>query len=146
MVALGIGLALICGPLAGCKPLDQRTFNPAAGKPPKPYIPPAPPAHVTPPLVEIIAGTTPDTWQAAVTKATRAALARKPSVLFTVTAVVRAQGDALAQGAAMAHLVDTDAQAVAATIIAAGAPAAQVQMTAMPDPGVQHDVTRVYIR
>jgi len=145
-LALTTAAVMVLVGLPGCKLIDQRTFDDTASRPPKPYIPPRPPGHVTPPLVEVIAGTSPDTWRDPVMRAARVALARKPSVLFTVRAVVPEQGDAIAQRKAMSTLTDQDAQAVAAAIIAAGVPSSQVQMTAMPEAGVGSSRVRVYIR
>jgi len=144
--ALMLGALAVLAVVPGCKLIDQRTFDPSASRPPKPYIPPRPPAHVTPPLLEIMAGTAPETWRDPVMRAARVALARKPSVLFTVEAIVPAEGDAVAQRKAMGALTTGDAQSVAAAIMAAGVPASQVQMTAMPDSGVRSARVRVYIR
>ena len=115
--------------------VDQRTFDPRAGLPPQPHLPPAPPARPGPgPLITIAAGTPEDQWRAPLKQAVRAALARKPNVLFELRQVVPAAGsvEATAQGGeAAAHaLLGPLAQA----IVDDGAAIAQVQLGAASEP------------
>lgn len=154
-VALAVGLL---GGMAGCKLVDQKTFNPQAGLEPKPYIPPPPPGPPpVPPLIELVAGTPQAEWQAPVEQIAHRALARKQEVLFVVSCLVPpqagqapvAQDDPAAQEAeqsALLALVQHDGHAVMQALIDAGVPQTQVEMSAMPDSAVTKPTVRVYVR
>ncbi|MDG6095092.1 hypothetical protein LOC54_08205 [Acetobacter sp. AN02] len=130
-----------------CDLVDQRTFNPKASRPPVPYIPPAKPGRpATPPLIEVEAGTPQEEWENTLRTLTKRALARKPDVLFTVQITAPSGADATEDARTLSRITASDGQPVAATIISAGANPAQVEMAAMPVPGLAKPVIRVYIR
>ncbi|MFT9027361.1 hypothetical protein [Acetobacter indonesiensis] len=133
--------------LSGCKLVDQKTFNPQAGKPPKPYIPPPPPGPPpVPPLVELVSGTPPAEWSAPVEQMVRKALVRKPNILFVVKCLVPPSGNSDLDQLTLVQLVQGDGQAVTQAIIKAGAAPDQVEITAMPDSTVTKPVIRVYVQ
>lgn len=140
-------ILLVTPLLAGCQLIDQRTFNPQAGKPPRPYIPPAPPApKPKPPFLQIEGGTPEAEYGPAVDKAVKAALARKENVLFIVQLLVPLQNDPAAQAKAMTEATQSDLQPVAHRINTAGAQPIQIEMHAVADGSVTHPVIRVDVR
>ncbi|WP_252347448.1 hypothetical protein [Gluconobacter sp. P5H9_d] len=142
------GCILLATPLlAGCKLVDQRTFNPQAGKPPQPYIPPPPPApKAKPPFLQIEGGTPESEYGPVVDQAVKSALARKENVLFIVRLLVPLQSDPAAQAKAMTEATQTDLEPVAHRISTAGAQPIQIEMHALTDPSVQHPLIRVDVR
>ncbi|MCG4260070.1 hypothetical protein K6W36_05680 [Acetobacter senegalensis] len=142
MLLAGVALCL-----NGCKLVDQKTFNPHAGTPPKPYIPPPPPGPPpVPPLVELVGGTPSEEWAAPVDRMVHEALARKPNILFVVKCLVPASGKSELDQLTLVQLVQGDGQAVTKEIVKAGAAPEQVEITAMPDSTVTKPVIRVYVQ
>ena len=135
--------------LAGCKLVDQRTFNPQAGVPPvvpKP-APPAPQPDRTldglAPLVTIRPGQ--DTnYDQAVEQATTAVLARKHDAQFTVlTAVPPAAPDV--QASTVARYAP-EAARLASLIERRGVPAQRVRLEARPEANLSAPELRLYVR
>lgn len=132
-------LLLGAGLLSGCTLIDQRTFDPDAGK--RPDVPklPAPPAALPPeagpPPLLIIRLPTSGDLRGGIAKAVAAARQRKPSVVFDVVEIT---GDGGAD-------VGAEAAEVAQIIIAQGVPAARVHLAARPVPNGPHEV-RVFVR
>lgn len=151
-----LAMGLMAG-MAGCKLLDQKTFNPQAGVEPKPYIPPPPPGPPpVPPLIELVAGTPQAQWKGPVEQIAHKALARKKEVLFVISCLVPPQaapdssgsdqaGQAAEQSALLA-LVQHDGHDVMQALMDAGVPQTQVEMSAMPDSAVTKPTVRVYVR
>ncbi|WP_035442403.1 hypothetical protein [Asaia platycodi] len=143
----GIGLCLISGALAACTPPDQRLFNPDAGKPPKPYIPPAAPSKPPPaPFLQIVAGTPRDQWASAVERSTKLALSRRPTIIFIVSVLSPETSSPAAQVKALETLTEQDGKAVADQIVASGAPVNQVQIEAKTDPSSPKGRIRIDLR
>ncbi|MBS0961057.1 MULTISPECIES: hypothetical protein [Acetobacter] len=137
--------AVLC--LSGCKLIDQKTFNPQAGKPPVPYIPPQPPGPPpVPPLLQVVAGTPSEEWRVPVETMVKKALQSKANILFTVKCLVPSSGLPDHDRSALTDLVKTDGQAMVEALTEAGAPPGQVEITAMPDSSVTKPVVRVYVR
>lgn len=133
--------------LAGCEPIDQRTFDKTAGLPPTPPSPPTGPSRpAPPPFLQIVVGTPEAEWKPAVTKATQIALARKPNVLFTVTAIVPRQESPSQQTQAMEQVAAGDERAVAEAMVAAAAPGYQIELQARAEGDGQHALIRVDVR
>ena len=134
--------------LTGCKLVDQRTFNPDAGRPPTlpkaPVTLPQPDRTLggLPPLVTIRFGQ--DTaYDPAVIQATRAALHQKPDARFTIlTAVPPGAADAQAAAAATVGPV---AAHVAQLIERQGVPASRVVLEARPEAKLSAIELRVYV-
>lgn len=145
-----VGLArvmLACAILGGCKLIDQRTFDSAAGRPPVPHVEPARPGPAAaPPLALVRFQAAPDTWQPGLTDIVRLALSRKPLALFRAQTLVPATGTPDAQIRSLSEAGGTGGRAVAETIIAAGASSSQVEMSAMTDASVTTPEVRVYVR
>lgn len=140
---------LAAGSAAGCKLIDQRTFDAHANTKPVPHVAPGPVVAAvlpTPPLASVRFGAPPDSWQPGVADIVRLALARKPDALFRVQTVVPARGTPQAQAAALADAGRTGGRLVAETIVSAGASSAQVEMTAMSDASVTQPEVRVYVK
>ncbi|MQR99608.1 hypothetical protein GFJ39_10450 [Gluconobacter sp. AC10] len=146
--ALLMGGLLLAAPLlSGCKLLDQRTFNPNAGKPPHPYIPPAPPApppHA--PFLSVSEGTPESEYGPVVERAAKAALSRKPNVLFIVRAFAPPQPTPDAQAQALTDVTNHLAVIVASHLKQAGAQPIQIEMHAITDPSATKPSVRVDVR
>ncbi|MGI4746480.1 MAG: hypothetical protein ACRYGI_10990 [Janthinobacterium lividum] len=147
-VFVGLGrVMLACMVLGGCKLVDQRTFDSAAGRPPVPHVKPARPGPAAaPPLALVRFQAAPETWQPGLTDIVRLALSRKPLALFRVQTLVPATGTPDAQARSLAEAGGTGGRQVAETIIAAGASSGQVEMSAMTDASVTTPEVRVYVK
>lgn len=123
--------------LSGCTLVDQRTFNPDAGRPPvrpKPPAPPAPlaPAEPGPPPLLSIRLPAPADLQATIARSVAAARARKRDVVFDV---VEFTPGTSAGG---------EAAEIAEFIVAQGVPPARVHLSARPIPDIAREV-RVFV-
>lgn len=134
--------------LNACKLVDQRTFNPSAGRRPVPYVPPAPPPPPPPPRppIEIVQGTPGEQWSKPLTALVKDALKRKPDAMFLVTIVTPISEAPATQQEAMQKTIQENGQAVAQAIIKAGAKPEQIQMSAKADGSVQKNVVQVNIK
>ena len=133
--------------LAGCKLVDQRSFDRSAGRAPVPPVQKQV-AHAVvpiPPLLVVHAGQADEDWQPDLRQAVAEALARKPNVLFTVESVAPAAASPAAQAALMRTATTLDGVPVAQAIATDGAQPAQVEMTAMSDPAAHAPEVRVYV-
>ncbi len=134
--------ALLLPLLAGCKLIDQRTFNPNADKAPVVAVPPGPaPAR---PLVTIDFNTPDPAYAEALHQAVQQALARKPDVQFDVTTVVPATGSPADQVKAASGL-DAQARQVARTISGDGVDEDNVHLSARADPAVTNRQIQVFV-
>jgi len=124
--------------LASCKLVDQRTFDPAAGRMPVPRGKPPPVRRppAVPPLLVVRDPAGSDDWRPGLERAVRAALARKPNVLFTVQTTVPTAATPAAEAAALSAAGGTQGSLVANAIIADGARPAQVELSAAADPAL----------
>ena len=140
-----LSLLSCCVLLAGCKLVDQRTFDHDAGRKPVPHAPaavaagppPVPPLFVVRPATE---------WQGPLRAAVREALARKPNVLFTVDSVVPTDDVPARQAAAMQDTVLQLGRPVADAIAADGARPDQIELAASSDPRVHQPQVRIDVR
>ena len=139
-------LALLTGPLAGCKLIDQRTFDPDAGKPPPAAVLPAPPAAPPPgrsgpqPLV-VIPLAPPVDYDAPLHSAVAAALSRGRRE-FDVRTAVPNTGTPDAQGAAT-QSAGIVAARVARLIAAQGG---RATLSAEADAGLTGSAVLVFVR
>lgn len=146
LLSLLLGLPL----LAGCTLIDQRTFNPDAGKRPvstkaETPAPPVPGLSGPPPLLRIPLGPgAREDWAGPLRTAVTAARARKPDVVFDVVAVVPATGTPQEQAAAVED-AEEPAGRVARAIIAAGVVSGRVQLQARPAPDATGREVRVFV-
>ena len=141
-----VGL-LVCSVLSGCKLIDQKTFDPSAGRRPIAHVPPASPAPPPPlPLASVRYQADPATWQPGLADIVRMALARKPEALFQVETLVPATGTPQAQAAALSAAGHAGGEAVADTIVSAGASSGQVEMSARTDPSVKQPEVQVFVK
>lgn len=141
-----LGLAVLVF-LAGCKLVDQRTFDASVNHRPVAHAMPGPPGPPPiPPLAAVRFAEPPETWQPALTDIVRQALAAKPEALFQVQTLVPATGTPQAQAAALAEAGRGNGRLVAETIVAAGASSGQVEMTAMSDGSVTQPEVRVTVK
>ncbi|MBE7210598.1 MAG: hypothetical protein INR65_06225 [Gluconacetobacter diazotrophicus] len=132
--------------LGGCKLVDQRTFDPAAGRPPVPRYPPAPPPKPAPAPLALVRFNNGDDWRPAVTAIVRAALERKPDAVFRVLTVVPGGGTPEQQATLLAGAARTQGAAVADTVRAAGAEARQIELAGTADPGIRDVEVRLTAR
>ncbi|AOX20997.1 hypothetical protein [Kozakia baliensis] len=145
--AAGMGVLALSLGLSGCAPPGQRLFNPNAGRPPKPYIPPALPAKPAPaPFVQVVSGTPEADWRPAIIQVAKRALARKPNVLFIVSVLSPRVDSPAGQVEALTHLTQTDGRAIGDALIAAGAVPEQVQIEARTEQGIASPRTRIDVR
>ncbi|WP_428392472.1 hypothetical protein [Lichenicoccus sp.] len=136
---------LPCVLLAGCKLVDQRTFDHDAGRKPVPHAPaavasgppPVPPLFVVRPAAD---------WRGPLREAVREALARKPNVLFTVDSVVPTDVSPARQTAAMQTTVMQLGRPVADAIAADGARPDQIELAASSDRTVHQPQVRIDVR
>ena len=129
--------------LCGCTLVDQRTFNPNAGKPPVIPQPPGPPAQL--PLVTIDFGQPNPDYAESLRQAVDSALARKPDAEFEVATVVPATGTPADQVAA-AQTLTPDARQVARDIAADGVADERIQLTARALPSVGTRQVQVFVQ
>lgn len=124
----------------GCALVDQRTFNPDAGKPPAVAAAPSAPAAAPagPAALLTVRFDRPAAIEGPVRQAVALARARKPDVAFDVVSVVP---DADAAGAGGA-----EAARVARVITAQGVPTARVNLQVRLDPAVGARDVRVFVR
>lgn len=133
--------------LGACQLIDQRTFNPSAGRKPIPYVPPAPPAPPPPaPPIEIVQGTPPEQWAKPLTSLVKDALSRKSDAMFIVTILTPIPQSPEAQQEQLQKTIQQDGQDVAQAIVKAGARQEQIYMTAKADGSVQKNVVQVNIK
>ncbi len=136
-------LALVL--LPGCRLVDQRSFDAAAGRAPTPYAAPvvaAPPP--APPLLSIRYDTPAPDYAAALRVVVREALARKPDVLFEVVTLVPATGTP-AQQVGAAQAANGSGREVAQAIVGDGADVGQIEMAARADPAITAREVRIYV-
>ncbi len=135
-----------CVAMAGCKLVDQRSFDAAAGRKPVPHLPPGPPPPPPPVLATVRFGAPPESWRPELEAIVRQALARKPEALFRIETLVPAQGAPAAQAAAVAAAGQTGGETVADAVVEAGASSAQLELTAAADPSLRRPEVRVYVK
>ncbi|MEJ1977420.1 MAG: hypothetical protein WDN49_16285 [Acetobacteraceae bacterium] len=128
--------------LAGCKLIDQTTFNPNAGKPPAAPAPIVAAAEL--PLITIDFSTPDPVYDTALRLAVSDAVSRKPDVIFDVTTVVPATGTPADQVAA-ATALSADARLVARTISSEDVNDDQVHLSARSEAGLASRQIRVYV-
>lgn len=123
--------------LSGCTLVDQRTFNPDAGRPPVHPKPPAPPAPLAPPepgpppLLSIRLPAPAD-LRATLARSVAAARARKRDVAFDVVEITPGTS------------AGAEAVEIANLIVAQGVPVARVRLSARPIPNVASEI-RVFV-
>ncbi len=127
----------------GCTLVDQRTFNPDAGKPPVIPLPPGPPAPK--PVVTIDFATPNPDYTQSVREAVEAALSRKPDAAFEVATVVPATGTPADQVSA-AQTLTPDARQVAREVAAEGVPDERIALTARAVPGLGSRQVQVFAK
>lgn len=129
-------LLLLAG-LSGCTLVDQRTFNPDAGRPPVRPRPPAPPAPLAPPepgpppLISIRLPAPPD-LRVTLARSVAAARSRKRDVVFDIVEITPGT------------TAGAEAAEIAQLIVAQGVPPARVRLSARPIPDVAREV-RVFV-
>jgi hypothetical protein len=126
--------------LGGCALIDQRTFNPNAGKGP----PPPPPPAATPALISVDFSKPNPVYETPLRRAVDEALARKPTVVFDVTIVVPATGSTAEQADA-ATSIRADAREVARIIVDQGVDEDRVHMLARAESGIVGRLVQVYV-
>ena len=146
--ARSLSFFLCCTLLTGCKLVDQRSFDRNAGRRPMAHVVAAPvvPVVSVPPLYMVHAEQPDAEWQAGLRQAVEAALARKPNALFTVENIVPASSSSAVEASALSHAASVTGKNVAEAVIADGAQASQVEMTAVADKTTHRPEVRIYVR
>lgn len=140
-------LITLATPLWGCDPIDQRTFDPQAGRPPRvaaPALPVAAPGK--PAFLQIVDGTPEDEYGPAVEKATKLALSRKNNILFIIQGIAPMQKTPEAERETLHTLTQDLVAHVASHALAAGARPIQLDMRVSADPTVHSNMVRIYVR
>lgn len=141
------GIPAFLSVVAGCAPPGQRLFNPDAGKPPKVrLVGKHQNREIQEPFVLIVIGTPQAEWRPAVDRVARLALARKPSVLFTVTVLSPRDETPRAQVETLKALSETQGQQVLEALVEAGAAPEQVLLRAVTDPAYAKPTLRIDVR
>ena len=130
--------------LASCHLVDQRDFNPNAGKKPVPKAGPVLPFAGPKPLVTIDYTTPDPDYAAELSVAVKRALAVKPNVLFSVNVLVPLAATPEAQAAALQEAAATGRE-IGEAIVANGADEGQVELTVRGDPAVKVREVRVFV-
>jgi hypothetical protein len=131
--------------LAACHLVDQRDFDPNAGR--KPVPPAAKPGKSVPgpaPLITITYTTPEPDYSAGLADAVKRALAVKPNVLFSVQTLVPLAATPGGQAASL----QTGAAAgreIGDAIVADGADQGQIELTVRGDPSVHSQEVRVFV-
>jgi len=130
--------------LAGCKLIDQRSFNPQAGLPPARPVLPA--LHISgpTPLVSISYTTADPPYADELANAVKRALAVKPNVLFSVQTLVPLTSSIEAQQAALSAATPTGRE-IGEAIIADGADQGQIELSVRTDPAVKVKEVRIFV-
>ncbi|MDF7673493.1 hypothetical protein PT277_01795 [Acetobacteraceae bacterium ESL0709] len=131
--------------LQGCNPIDQRTFDPNANRPP--VVPPK--VDHTPkakPFIEIVEGTPPDVYRAPLQQAVKTALAHKPNILFTIEGLAPPQATPQEQFASLKVLLDSLVVPIATQITEAGAQPIQLDIRVGTDRSIKQSVVRINVR
>ena len=129
--------------LGACHLVDQRDFNPNAGKPPVPPPAKAAPAGPGALLTLNYAGGEPD-YASALAQAVTRAMAVKPDVLFTVQTLVPLAATPDAQAAALREATQTGRE-IGEAIVTDGADQGQVELTVRTDPSLHAKEVRIYV-
>ena len=136
-------LLLCLAALAGCTLIDQRTFNPQAGRKPPDLAGPAGPG-AAPPLVTVDFGRPNPDYATELHQAVTSAVSRKPDVQFDVVTVVPATGAPADQVGAATGLT-AEARAVARAISADGVDDDRIHLLARAE-GVATRQVQVFVR
>lgn len=133
--------------LEGCDLIDQRTFNPDAGRRPSvpPPPPPAAPPPPVPPLVEFSAGTPAAQWEKTLKDGAKQALARKASVLFVVQFEAAGNLSPDGQHQHLENMIKQDGSRIVQVLVDGGVPAPQIEMSAHSWGG-NTDMIKVYVK
>ncbi len=144
LLLTSLSLALL--PVAGCKLVDQRTFDRTADKPPVPKKPPPVRIAAGPnALVSFPASSPQSDWADVLHTAADLARSRKANVLFRVETVVPPSGDPQAQAEALGRALGT-AREAADVIVGDGIDRSQVELAAITDAGVRQAEIRIFVR
>ena len=131
--------------LGACHLVDQRSFDPDAGRKPLPPAVPAAPLPLGPgALLTLDYATGEPAYALDLANAVRRALTLKPNVLFTVQTLVPLAGDADSQAAALTAATAT-AREIAEAIVTDGADQGQVELAVRADPAVMAKQVRIFV-
>lgn len=131
--------------MLGCNPIDQRTFDPNANRPPvvpdkvdnKPAVKP---------FIEIVEGTSPDIYKVPLQQAVKTALAHKRNILFMIDGLAPPQKTPEEQLAVLKTLLDGLVTPIATQVTEAGALPIQLDIRLGTDPTVRQSVVRINVR
>jgi hypothetical protein len=138
------GVMLLAAALAGCHLIDQRDFNPNAGKPPEPKAAAAKGPLGPGALLTISYANGDPAYAQALSAAVTRALTAKPNVLFTVQGLVPLAGDANAQAEALQAATATTRE-IAEAIVTDGADQGQIELAVRVDGGVKAKEVRIFV-
>ena len=140
---VGVFLCVLC--VGACHLVDQRDFDPRAGRPPEVPVAKAAPAALGPDALLRIGYDTPDpVYATALAAAVQRAITLKPDVLFTVQTLVPLAGSPDAQAAALRDAARTGRE-VAEAMVVDGAEQGQIEMAVRGDAGVRFKEVRVFV-
>jgi hypothetical protein len=136
--------AILLLALTGCHLVDQRDFNPKAGRKPQP--PPGPVMKFSgpAPLITITYNTPDPNYAAELAVAVKQALALKQNVLFTVQVLVPLAATPEAQAVALRQATASGRE-IGEAIVADGADQGQIELAVRGDPGVHLQQVQVFV-
>ncbi len=140
-----IPLPLLLAGLGACHLIDQRDFNPEAGKPPVVKKAAAPAAAGPGALLTISYANGDPAYAHELAASVTRALTAKPNVLFSVQTLVPLEGNADAQAAALQAAAGTGRE-VAEAIVTDGADQGQIELAVRADPEVKAKVVRIFVQ
>lgn len=143
------GGILIILTLASCAPLDQRYFDPQAGRPPKALsLKPKTLPNMVPKksFIEIVEGTSEENYGPEVEKAAKIALERKKDILFIVESVIPASPTPDQDLAHLESLNKNLLLPVTHHLRAAGAQPIQIDMRSETDMTLHQAMIRINVR
>lgn len=146
LLSLPLLFSLVGLGFQGCAPLDQRTFDPNAGKPPQVHVTQPMPPKKQPPFLQVVEGTPESDYAGPIEKATKIALNRKPNVLFIVQGIAPMQNTPDKQAQTLNNLTQHLAVPVTNHIVAAGARPVQIDMRVATDPTAHQAMVRINVR
>jgi hypothetical protein len=130
--------------VGGCHLIDQRDFNPQAGKKPEPKVVASKAAPGPGALLTISYEGGEPAYAADLESSVKRALTLKPNVLFTVQTLVPIAADADAQMVALQAAAATGRE-IAEAIIADGADQGQIELAVRADPAAKAKLVKIFV-
>lgn len=132
----------------GCAPLDQRYFDPQAGISPMAHLKHSDEKKPLPKksFIEVIEGTSEQTYGASVETAAKIALQRKSNILFIVESIIPQEATPEKQIAHFEKMNKDLLLPISQHLITAGVQPIQIDMRTLTDPALTQGIVRIYVK